>query len=109
MFIIVNKMEEENITPRNTEINENPLEHIEPFTIWDELAQTDILVDYMHKYEDSNINQSPELNATVLKSIYSYSTEPATEVEIFYGEKYYLCLKKFLDKTKKCREQIAKQ
>jgi hypothetical protein len=89
--------------------NINEIESSEPFTVWDDLAKSDVLIEYVHKFKDSNINNSPELNSTVLKSIYSYSNEVAVEVERFYCEKYYLCLKKFLDRIQKCREQIVKQ
>lgn len=80
-----------------------------PFTIWDDLAQSNVLIEYVRRFNNSNINKLPELQETVLDSIYNYSTEVAVEVESFYCKKYYLSLKNFLEKTQSCRQNLAKQ
>jgi hypothetical protein len=80
-------------------------DEIVPFRIWDEMAETDILIEYMRKFMDSNINTLPRLRSVIFDSLYNYSTEVLPEVEQYYEEKLYLCLKHFLDKVALCQNQ----
>jgi 2-phosphoglycerate kinase len=83
--------------------NSNVIKEKRPYRVWDEMAETDVLIEYMRKFVDSNINKLPDLRSTVYDSLYKYSPEVLPEVEIFYGKKLYLTLKTFLDKIELCR------
>ena len=78
-----------------------------PHTIWDQLAKTDLLLDYLLKYWDSNLNTNPELHSQLLESLYHYSSEPVEEIEHYFCLKYHNCLYNFLEKISQCRQQIA--
>jgi len=74
-----------------------------PYRVWDEMAETDILIEYMRKFVDSNINKLPELRSVVYDSLYEYSTEVLPEVEVYFEKKIYFSLKSFLNKIKLCK------
>jgi len=74
-----------------------------PYRVWDEMAETDILIEYMRKFVDNDINKLPDLRSATYESLYQYSTEVLPEVEVFYGKKLYSSLKLFLDKIKLCK------
>ena len=76
-------------------------EEILPFSIWDDLAYSDLLIEYVRKFDDSIINTDVELKKKIYTSMYSYSTEIIPEVEQYFSEKFYIALKKFLDRTEK--------
>lgn len=76
-----------------------------PYTVWDEMAETDILIEYMRKYMDSGMSIDSKLKKSIFESLYSYSTEPIFEVEQYFAEKYYNSLTIFLERIKPCRNQ----
>ena len=75
-----------------------------PFSVWDEMAETDILIEYMRRFVDSK-DTMPDIYASMMDSLYSYSTEFIPEVEQYYSEKLYTTLKYFLDKVTLCQNQ----
>ena len=86
------------------EHNKNKIEkEIKPYSIWDTLAESDILIEYMRRFVNSNINNSPELRSDVYEALYNYSTEILPEVEQYYCEKLYLSMKYFLDRSVLCQ------
>ena len=79
--------------------------NIEPFSIWDQMAETDILIEYLRRFVDSNINTSSDLYHSMMESLYSYSNEVIQEVELHYASKLYLTMKYFTDKVILCQNQ----
>ena len=78
---------------------------VKPYRVWDALAESDVLIEYMRKFVDSNINTLPELRSDAYESLYTYSTEILPEVEQYYCEKLHLKLKYFLDRVALCQNQ----
>ncbi|MDR0927008.1 MAG: hypothetical protein LBO69_04500 [Ignavibacteria bacterium] len=83
----------------------NEVKEILPLTIWDDLASSDILIEYLRKFTNSNINTNPDLRMNLLGSLYAYSTEIMPEVEEYYGEKYINVLTNFNQKVSKWQNQ----
>jgi len=81
-------------------MNNNRNDEILPFTIWDNLADSDILIEYVRKFDDSIINTNLELKKKIFNSLYSHSSEVLPEVEQYFGEMFYNSLKIFLDKVR---------
>jgi len=75
-----------------------------PYTIWDELAQIDLLRDYLEKYKDSNLNTDPDLHKHLLESLYRYSDSPIEEVELAFCIELHNNLHNFLEKISLCRQ-----
>ena len=78
---------------------------IQPFTIWDELASSDVLIEYLRKFDDSIINTDVELKKRILFALYSYSNEIIPEVEQYFSEKFHNSLTIFLDRVEKWKNQ----
>ena len=87
----------------------NQNDEILPFTIWDDLADSDVLIEYVRKFDDSIINTDIELKKKIFNSLYSYSNEVIPEVEQYFGEMFYSSLKIFLDRTEKWKKKNQKQ
>jgi len=90
-------------------MSKNRNDEILPFTIWDDLADSDVLIDYLRKFDDSIINTDIELKKKIFNSLYSYSSEIIPEVEQHFGEMFYNSLKIFLDRSEKWKEKNQKQ
>ena len=84
-------------------VSKKEKEEVKPFRVWDELAEMDILIEYMRRFVDSNINTSADLYPTMIEALYANSTEIIPEVEQYYGEKLHFSLNFFLDKIALCQ------
>jgi len=90
-------------------MNENQNDEILPITIWDELADSDVLIEYVRKFEDSVINNDIEVKKKIFNSLYSYSSEIIPELEQYFGEMFHNSLKVFLDRSEKWQKKNQKQ
>jgi hypothetical protein len=85
------------------EINE--IINISPATIWDELAEADLLVELIRKFKNKEDTVSAEMLKYLYASLYSYSTEIEPEVEEYFTKKYMKSIQFFLDKTEHFRNR----
>jgi hypothetical protein len=81
------------------------INEILPVSMWDKMAESDVLIEYLRKFDDSIINTDVELRDKMINSLYSYSNEIIPEVEQYFAEQYYNSLKVFLDKIKEWKNQ----
>ena len=91
-----------NYDETNDEVNDEVQnDEILPLSIWDALADSDLLIEYVRKFDDSIINVDAGVRKKIFTSMYSYSKEIIPEVEQYFCEKFYISLKIFLDRTEK--------
>ena len=76
-----------------------------PHSIWDEMAESDVLIEYVRRFDNSIINTDIELKRKIFNSLYSHSSEVIPEAEEYFAEKYYNSLKVFLDRIEKWKNQ----
>jgi len=77
---------------------------LEPKTIWDELANYSLLIDYMNNFLEDKTSSDPELKAKMFDSIYQHYDKVCPEAEIYFAEKYIDSIQYFLDKVEACRK-----
>lgn len=82
---------------------------LRPFSKWDELAQCDVLIHYLHKIMDTDFLDDEIVRNKIFNSLYSYSTHIIKDVEEFFGIMYLQALDIFLDKVVKVHLKYCKK
>jgi hypothetical protein len=83
--------------PKTDKMNENIV--LRPHTIWDELAESDVLIEYLRHFQDSDINTNIPLRDELYQALYEHSSEEIPEVELYISQRYNTVLQHFLDKV----------
>jgi len=92
-------------------MNESKLDNIKILnnivTIWDDLAESGLLIDMMHEIllQSEDNEEKTERLKRIYTTLYLKSEEYVPEVEQYFAEMYINHLQHFLDRVQQCKNQ----
>lgn len=79
-----------------------------PETVWDELAEYDLLMEYIEEFLADKLETNTELKSIMYEAIYQNYKSVCPQAEIYYANKFIDSIQFFLDGIKNGKIQSDK-